>query len=121
MDTSINMQKTAVNILPIGIATAKAAGGVSKAMLTASLLAGSSVGLLAAGIANAAKTKPDKLRIAEEERKFYDARVKELANENWLNDVMTLRKKLDSKNLSNEERKATEKAYLDLIESNISE
>lgn len=120
MDTSINMEKVALSAAPL-VAGAKMAGGVSTALLTASLLAGSSVGLLAVSAANAAKTKPAKLRITEEERKFYDARVKELANENWLNDVMTLRKKLDSKNLSNEERKATEKAYLDLIESNISE
>lgn len=118
MATSINKQAAAhAAALPI-VAAIK---NIPMGLLGAALLTGTAGGAALAGLIGAGKNKPAKLRVAEEERKFYDARVKELANENWLNDVMTLRKKLDSKNLSNEERKATEKAYLDLIESNISE
>lgn len=120
MGTNIKMTKQAspaIVAAPL-LGTLK---NVPLGLLGASLAIGTAGGLTLAGIVGGAKNKPAKLRIAEEERKFYDAKVKELANENWLNDMLTLRKKLESKNLSEEERRATEKEYLRLIEANVQE
>lgn len=118
MGTNIKMTKQAS---PKWLGLFGASTNVGKGFLTTALLAGGTAGVALAGIVNAAKHKRAPLRIAEEERKFYDAKVKEMANENWLNDMLTLRKKLDSKSLSDSERRDVEKEYLKLLESNIEE
>lgn len=61
------------------------------------------------------KSKNPKLTALDRKKKFYDSKVKEMANENWLNDVMSARKKLESSKLSDEERTALEDKYMNLI------
>ena len=65
------------------------------------------------------KSKNPKLTALERKKKFYDSKVKEMANENWLNDVMAARKKLESSKLSDEERTALEDKYINLINSQV--
>jgi hypothetical protein len=61
------------------------------------------------------KSKNPKLTALDRKKKFYDSKVREMANENWLNDVMATRRKLESSKLSDEERTTLEDKYIDLI------
>ena len=61
------------------------------------------------------KNKDPKLLALSRKKEFYDRKVDELENENWLNDVMDIRKKLESSKLSDEERIALEDKYVKLL------
>jgi len=68
------------------------------------------------GIASSyVKGKDPKLLALSRKKEFYDRKVDELDNENWLNDVMDIRKKLESSKLSDEERTALEDKYVKLL------
>ena len=61
------------------------------------------------------KNKDPKLLALSRKKEFYDRKVDELENENWLNDVMDIRKKLESSKLSDEDRTALEDKYVKLL------
>lgn len=63
------------------------------------------------------KSKNPKLVALDRKKKFYDSKVDEMANENWLNDVLDARKKLESSKLSDEERTALEDKYIKLLDA----
>lgn len=75
------------------------------------ILGGTGVGLMASTI----KAKNDKITSLDRKKKFYTRHIAELENENWLNDIMATKKKLDSNRLSEEERAELEKQYLKLL------
>ena len=61
------------------------------------------------------KSKDPKLLTLARKKEFYDRKVDELENENWLNDIMAAKKKLESSRLSDEERTALEDKYIKLL------
>lgn len=61
------------------------------------------------------KNKDPKLLALSRKKEFYDRKVDELDNENWLNDIMDAKKKLESSRLSEEERSALEDKYIKLL------
>lgn len=79
------------------------------------LAGGAGIGVTASYV----KSKNHKLTALDRKKKFYDSKVKEMANENWLNDVMSARKKLESSRLSDEERTALEDKYMNLINTKV--
>ena len=91
-----------------------------KDLLMTYLTAAAALGLAGgAGIGAAAahiKSKNPKLTALGRKKKYYDSKVEEMANENWLNDVMTAKKKLETSKLSDEERTALEKQYIKLLD-----
>lgn len=62
------------------------------------------------------KSKDPKLLALSRKKEFYDRKVDELNNENWLNDVMDIKKKLESAKLTDEERSALEDKYIKLLD-----
>ena len=61
------------------------------------------------------KSKDPKLLALSRKKDFYDRKVDELENENWLNDIMAAKKKLESSRLTDEERAALEDKYVKLL------
>ena len=61
------------------------------------------------------KTKNPKLIALSRKKDFYDKKIREIDNENWLNEVMSAKKKLETSKLSDEERSALEDKYMKLI------
>lgn len=61
------------------------------------------------------KSKNPKLTSLSRKKEFYDRKVREMENENWLNDVMAAKKKLETARLSDDERTDLEDKYLKLI------
>ena len=61
------------------------------------------------------KSKNPKLTALDRKKDFYDRKFDEMENENWLNDVMTAKKKLETSKLSDEERTALEDNYIKLL------
>ena len=106
-----------------------AKGGPSKFLLPFSMLTKDSLmtyltlaGALGAaggaglGVASSyIKNKDPKLLALSRKKEFYDRKVDELDNENWLNDIMDAKKKLESSRLSEEERSALEDKYIKLL------
>lgn len=48
-------------------------------------------------------------------KKFYDSKIDEMRNEEWLSNIMSLRRKLETGKLSDEERDKLESEYIKLI------
>ena len=61
------------------------------------------------------KSKDKRLTALERKKRFYDGKVEEMENENWLNDVMAAKKKLETAKLTDEERTALEDKYISLL------
>lgn len=61
------------------------------------------------------KSKNPKLTSLSRKKDFYDRKVREMENENWLNDVMSTKKKLETARLTDDERTDLENKYLKLI------
>lgn len=61
------------------------------------------------------KSKNPKLVALDRKKEFYDRKIDEMTNENWLNDVMTLKKKLETAKLSDDDRTKLEDEYIKLI------
>ena len=79
--------------------------------------AGGIIGGFGLGSAAASlKAKNPELVGTKRKREFYERKIKELDNENWLNDLMAARRKLETAKLSDEEREALEKEYIKLID-----
>lgn len=107
----------------------KQAAGLKKLMIPLSALSRESLMAyltLAAGIgaaggaglgaaASYVKSKDPKLVALSRKKEFYDKKVEEMENENWLNDIMDAKRKLDSSRLTDEERSDLEKKYIKLL------
>ena len=78
----------------------------------AGLIGGAGLGLSSSYI----KNKNPKLVSLARKKEFYDKKVSEMENENWLNDIMSLKKKLETARLSDEERTELEAKYKKLID-----
>ena len=61
------------------------------------------------------KSKDPKLLALSRKKEFYDKKIEEMENENWLNDIMDAKRKLDSSRLTDEERSDLEKKYVALL------
>ena len=85
--------------------------------LTAVAAVGAAGGATLGAVSSHVKSKNPKIVALNRKKEFYDRKVDEMTNENWLNDVMTLRKKLESSKLSDDERTALEKEYIKLLDS----
>lgn len=94
---------------------------LSKDNLTAYLATVAALGAAGgAGVGAAAsyiKSKNPKIVALDRKKEFYDKKIREMENENWLNDIMTAKKKLESSKLSDEERAELEKKYIKLLNS----
>ena len=87
-----------------------------KQYLLLSLGAGALTGLGAGAIASHVKSKNPKLITLDRKKEFYDRKIKEMENENWLNDLMAAKRKLETSRMSDEDRKSLEEQYKKLID-----
>lgn len=83
--------------------------------LTAAAALGMAGGAGLGAISSYVKGKNPKLTALSRKKDFYDKKVREIDNENWLNDVMAAKKKLETARLTDEERTALEDQYMKLI------
>ena len=90
------------NVLTLYLTTAAALG----------LIGGAGIGLSSSYI----KNKNPKLVELSRKKDFYEKRLREMENENWLNDVMAAKKKLETSKLSDSERAALESKYKKLLD-----
>jgi hypothetical protein len=92
---------------------------LSKESLMAYLTLAAGIGAAGgAGLGAAAsyvKSKDPKLIALSRKKEFYDKKIEEMENENWLNDIMDAKRKLDSSRLTDEERSDLEKKYVKLL------
>ena len=116
MATSCNTKEA--NVLDFIKATPKLVTGVSdiykaylQYALAAGLVGGGTLGLTASVL----KQKNPELEALKRQKRFYDAQTEEMKNTNWLNDVMTSKRKLETGRITEDERKALEKKYLELL------
>ena len=70
----------------------------------------------AGAIASHVKSKNPKLITLDRKKEFYDRKIKEMENENWLNDLMAAKRKLETSRMSDEDRKSLEEQYKKLID-----
>lgn len=96
-----------------------ASGAIPKHLWSTYLLWAAALGGLGgtgAGIVSSyVKAKNPEALSLDRQKRFYDRKIDEMANENWLNDLMAAKKKLDTGKLSPEERDVLEKKYVALI------
>lgn len=85
-------------------------GALSLAAATGAGIGGAS-GLAASVI----KSNNSKITALNRKKKFYENKIDEMENENWLNDVIDTRKKLETSRLSDEERTILERKYKSLL------
>lgn len=83
--------------------------------LTAAAALGAAGGAGLGAASSYIKAKNPKLTALDRKKDFYDRKVSEMENENWLNDVMTAKKKLETSKLSDDERTALEDKYIALL------
>jgi hypothetical protein len=70
-----------------------------------------------AGIASSyIKSRNPKLTALSRKKDFYDKKVEEMDNENWLNDLMAAKKKLETSRLTDDERTALEQKYMEMLD-----
>ena len=89
--------------------------GLLRAYVGLSALLGALGGGSMAMMASNAKKKDPDLEALSRRKKYYDAQIEEMKNTNWMNDVMSAKKKLETGRLSESERKELEKKYRELI------
>lgn len=94
---------------------AKNANQLLKLYLAYAGLAGAAAGGLAGVGASLAKSDTPELESLKRRKRFYDSQTEEMKNMNWLNEVMTAKRKLETAKLSPEERKTVEEQYKGLI------
>jgi len=85
--------------------------------LTAAAALGAAGGAGIGAAVSHIKSKNPKIVALDRKKEFYDKKVDEMANDNWLNEVMATRKKLESSKLSDEERTALEDKYIKLLDA----
>ena len=69
-----------------------------------------------AGLASShIKSRNPKLTALARKKDFYDKKVDEMNNENWLNDLMTAKKKLETSRLTEDERTDLENRYMEML------
>ena len=78
------------------------------------LLGGAGIGTMASYM----KNSNPKITALDRKRKFYSDKLEEMSNENWLNDLMSVRRKLETSKLSDDDRTKLENRYLQLINRN---
>ena len=92
---------------------------IPKNLLMAYIAAAAAIGAAGgAGLGAASsyvKSKDPKLTALARKKKYYDGKLKEMENENWLNDVMAAKKKLETSRLTDEERTALEDKYIKML------
>ena len=88
---------------------------LAMAYLTTAAAIGAAGGIGLGAASSYVKSKDPKLTALARKKKYYDGKLKEMENENWLNDVMTARKKLETSKLTDEERAALEEKYIKLL------
>lgn len=113
MDTTDNQtnEKLAGIIRPFFTIPSNSFKGYLTLATALGILGGAGAGTIASHI----KSKNDKVVALDRKKKFYDQKVEEMENENWLNEIMLTKKKLESSRLSDEERSALEKRYIKLL------
>lgn len=84
--------------------------------LTAAVALGAAGGAGLGAASSYIKSKNPKILALNRKKDYYDRKVDEMENENWLNDVMTAKKKLETSKLSDDERAALEKEYIKLLD-----
>lgn len=83
--------------------------------LTAAVALGAAGGAGLGAASSYIKSKNPKIMALNRKKDFYDRKVDEMENEDWLNEVMTAKKKLETSKLSDDERTALEDKYIKLL------
>jgi len=121
MDTTTNNEfykKAALNAASLmkGLGLAGAIpNDALKSYLAIAAALGALGGAGAGVVSSYVKAKNPEALSLDRQKKFYDRKISEMENENWLNDLISAKKKLENSKMSPEDRKALEKKYIDLI------
>lgn len=86
-----------------------------KSYLTLATALGILGGAGAGSLASTIKTKNEKIIALDRKKKFYEDKTKELKNDNWLDELISTKKKLESTNLTDDERTDLENKYRKLL------
>ena len=113
--TNVKTAGTLMELLSGIVGGAKNANELLKAYLAYSALAGGAAGAMAGIGASVVKSNSPELTALKRRQRFYDSQTEEMKNMNWLNEVMTAKRKLETAKLSPEERKTVETQYKGLI------
>lgn len=114
MATTTDLEKEAAKSLKLpllGFASSDLGKGYLALAASLGLIGGAGLGAFSSYV----NAKNPELTALDRQKKFYDKKISDMENENWLNDVLTLKKKLETNRLSDDERKDIEKQYLKLI------
>lgn len=90
----------------------------AKMIAALAALAGITTGAVAGTTASMVKTRNDEAVSLMRRKGYYDKKVEEMRNANMLNEVLSIRRKLESGRLPPDERSRLEKRYVKLIDDN---
>lgn len=118
MDTTINKQAAVSNKVIQKLITSLLLAGkeIPLGVLTLASGAGLVTGGLVGTATSAIKSNNSKITALNRKKKFYDNKIDEMSNENWLNDIITLRKKLETARIPDDERTSLEQQYKNLLD-----
>ena len=120
MDTDDRIEKSA-GVVMNALKNAPKLYYGSKELLTSYLLLMSGLGLAGGGIAgmaaSAIKKENPEYKALKAKKMFYDSKIEENRNMNWLNDLMAAKRRLETGRLTDAERSDLEKKDLRMVAS----